>query len=220
MSDDKKKKLEDLKRRNEKLKEQQIKATGTATSSTTPSTVVGSSRITKADEILEKVQNSRLSTSVNLDDLKRQSGILKEHMNRYRSEILTVSKLSESYIRTQPEKYDVETQVDLEKEFKYDSDEESTVDKNIGYRKSIFQSKTKTNMPNLVTKKTTAFNENEERKIQDESVKQEEVTKGPMLQRKLAVSEEHKRQLLNSVEMVEFLRNKSKLVERVFFLFN
>lgn len=119
--DDRKKKLEELKAKNALLKTQITKTTAPTTGPTPTSSM--NSAVSKADEVMKSVTNSR-ANAVGMDVLKQQSNILKDHMNRYRSEILSVSKLSQSYLKVEHEMYDEFCQVDMRLENQVDSDEE------------------------------------------------------------------------------------------------
>lgn len=222
--DERKKKLEELKAKNAMLKTQITKSTAPSSGAPTTSTPSQlTSTNSKADEVIKSVISSRTNV-VGMDVLKQQSTILKDNMNRYRTDILSVTKQSESFIKQPPEMYEESCQVDPSLFNQEDSDDENYKKKKVkeekkeepetggSYKRGFFK---KLKMSAVNNKNKSFFMSFIKNILNDPSLDFDEPTKEtPGLTRKKAYDEEAKKQMLTSPEMIDFLSNKSKVVER------
>jgi hypothetical protein len=173
----------------------------------------------KKDLAALAIEASEKPPAVNLENIKREGSILKDIMRKYRNENLNFTNFTETFVGFNPEMYDAETQSEFpDQDTKGDnSDDESTIHlkeggKTLGHRPSAVMqsSKKKTGHvhgpPN--TKKTQDFITGDRSMIEIE-----EVTNTTKIQ-KVLVSEDMRRQYLNSEDLSDFLANKRKLVER------
>jgi hypothetical protein len=217
MDEEKRKRLEILKMKNQNLKNELNKiSTASDYASNASMTIAPSVAMLKKESIVPK-------GDLNLEEIKKSAGLLKGVMQKYRSENLSTFFMSETILGMMPEAYEEGVQCDIEKEFKHDSDnEEQTAKGNAtkGYRKSIMPAtKSKLSSTSWASKITDGFtNIHGEESMNMKQIPEEKEDVKPSTGNKAGVkvlSEEMRRQILNSHELNEFLSHRSKYVERV-----
>lgn len=222
MDEDKRKRLEILKMKNQNLKNELNKiSTASDYASNASNTLAPSVALLKKESILMK-------GDLNLDEIKKSAGLLMGVMQKYRSENLSTFFMSETILGMMPEAYEEGVQCDIEKESRHDSDNEEKTAKPSNqreYRKSIMPAtKSKLSGTSWASKIAEAFmnaNKDESSNMkqipeENEDIKQSFSNKAGVK----VISEEMRRQILNSHELSEFLSKKSRYVERVFTLDN
>jgi dynein intermediate chain len=210
MSEDKRKKLEELKKRTEMLRKEAGNAGSNSPEKSSAAAATSNSRV---EQIIKEATISR-APDMNLEDIKRKSEYLKTNMTKYKSEVFEMkSVFSETIVGKNPEVYDEGIQVDLgghsNKRGSFDSDEEEfgdVVGELSSHLKIPTGKKPDSRKPSV---------------IQSDGIRTPETFQTqasvPGLHKqggKIIMNEDSKRQLLNSQELSDFLGSKSKLIER------
>ena len=160
----------------------------------------------QVDQIIKDTLNK--NTNIDIDEIRKQASYLKESMQRYKSEILTTSKLSETILGYNPECYDAEIQTEIpNKDYSSEEEEEqkTIVVKEKGYHRSSVWASAKSK---IVSSNKKGF-EIDEKKINE---KQED---NIVSKNKIIVNDDYRRQIITSHELNDFLSKNSKYVERV-----
>jgi len=159
----------------------------------------------QVDQIIKDTLNK--NTNIDIDEIRKQASYLKESMQRYKSEILTTSKLSETILGYNPECYDAEIQTETQnKNYSSEEDEKQTVVvKEKGYHRSSLWASAKSK---TISSNKKGFDIDEKKIIE----KQEE---NIISKNKLIVNDDYRRQIMTSHELNDFLSKNSKYVERV-----
>jgi hypothetical protein len=216
MDEEKRKRLEILKMKNQNLKNELNKiATASDYASNASSTIAPSVAMLKKESLVK--------ADLNLEEIKKSAGLLKGVMQKYRSENLSTFFMSETILGMLPEAYEEGVQCDIEKELKNDSDNEEHNAKPTsqkGYRKSIMPAnKSKINVNSwgqkIVEGMINFHNEDLNYTKQNPEEKEDSKPTSILKSGNRAISEEMRRQILNSHELSEFLSHKSRYVERV-----
>jgi hypothetical protein len=156
-----------------------------------------------------------LKQPLDIEEIKKSAGLLKNVMQRFRNENLSVYNINDSILGTHPEVYEEGIQCDIEKELILNSeseDEEEIKKEDVtSYRKSIFNSKPKSNSILLSNQKDSSKFSLDEKIIK--GIVEEREENKPLKSSK--VSDETRKQILNSHEMTDFITSKAKYVERV-----
>ena len=198
MDEDKRKRLEILKMKNQNLKNE-LNRIGSSDYASTASTAPSVSMLRK---------DTAKPADMNLDDIKKSAGLIKNVMQKYRTDQLSTFSLSETIMGLITESYEEGVQCELGKEQKNDSDNEEKIKTNPGknYRKSVSIIPTKGKSTNFWAGKLADNTINEESFIEEREDAKPNVK---------VLSEEVRKQIMNSHELIEFLSNKSRYVERV-----
>lgn len=168
------------------------------------STVSSATRpVNPAVSVDELIQRSlHITNNDKIEEIRKQTNLYKESMNRYKSETLSIQRHSENIIGRTLETYDVEIQTDKFVE-SYSSEEENQkmTDKENHKRSVVASAKSK-----VQTSNKKGF-ELDEKKNYEKG--EEKETK------RFVINDDYRRQILNSSELSEFLVSKSKYIERV-----
>jgi len=199
MDEDKRKRLEILKMKNQNLKNELNKIGSTDYAS--------SANIAPSVSMLKK--ESIKPAEMNLDDIKKSAGLIKNVMQKYRTDQLSTFNLSETFLGLITESYEEGVQCEIEREQKNDSDEEEKqkINSQKSFRKSKILTKGKTITGLWQPKVIESANE--------DSFAEEKDDAKPYVK---VLSEEARRQIMNSSELNEFLSNRSRFMERVTFI--
>ena len=212
MDEEKRKRLEILKMKNQSLKNELTKISASDYTSNASSNIIPPSVAMLKKESIK-------TTDLNLEEIKKNAGLMKGVMNKYRTEILSTFFMSESFLGLNPEAYEEGVQCDIDKELKTQSDDENKVKpKAVSFRKSIMPSRNKASLSpwakligdNLGYKEDDA---NMMKAVPEEK----EEWRGPLKAQVKTMPEETRRQILTSHELNEFMSNKAKYMERVKF---
>ena len=229
MSDDRKKRIEELKRKNEDAKKKlenaktalSVNSLNTQNNSTppqiqnnTPSNVStnnapkpGSS--SSVDQLIKAVTN-KPAGELNIEEIKK---ITNKRLSRYNVDNLGFYKIEQSILGITPETYEMEVQCDIK--LSDEGSEEEGEEKKFtdqGYRRSFIGAKTKKNpFGQSTNKKNEIKDQQQEEKLVSKFVEEELVVS----KNKTIINEELRRQLMNSSELGEFLNTKTRYVERV-----
>jgi hypothetical protein len=217
MDEDKRKRLEILKMKNQSLKNELSKISSSEYASNASSNIMAPS--------VAMLKKESMKVDLNLDEIKKNAGLLKNVLQKYRTENLSTFFMSETILGMTPEAYEEGVQCDIEKELKNDSDNEEQVKHStpVSYRKSIMPARNKSSMTSWAQKlvESTVNYGNEDSNQMKVIPEEKEENKGASNFKSgvKGISEEMRRQILNSHELNEFLSCKSKYVERVLFNF-
>jgi hypothetical protein len=152
------------------------------------------------DELIKKSEGL-----TKIDDIRKQTQIFKESINRYKTETLSIQRHSENILGRNIETYDVEIQTENIAQ-SYSSDEENNkqTDKEAHRRSVATSAKAK-----LYPQSSKKGFDIEEMKIEKFEEKDSH--------KKIIINDDYRRQVMNSTELSDFLIRNSKYVERVNF---
>ncbi len=228
MSDDRKKRLEELKRRNEEAKKklENAKTTPTvnsllapqnttnptnSTTSTTPiSNTVPKPGASSVDELIKAVTN-KTAGDLNIEEIKK---ITNKRTSRYGGDNLSYFKMEQSILGVTTETYEMEVQCNIKTSENDSEGEQEPESKQAGqgYRRSIIGMKN--NKKNPFGPSTSKKPETRDFQL-DDKVVTKFIEEDTTLKPKVVVNEEMRRQIMNSTELESFLNTNTKYVERV-----
>jgi hypothetical protein len=166
---------------------------------------------TPSSSDVNRIIQDSLKSSLDIEGLRIQAGKLSTAMNRYKSEVLSISRLNDSIIGSHKEMYDESCQTDyVNTKYYSDNDSEADDEKNNNKDKNFRKSAVGAKHTKVAIKK--GFDGNEEKKAETNNIEvYKEVNKNP----KIIISEETRKQIITSPEFNEFLKTQSVFIERV-----
>lgn len=160
--------------------------------------------------IPEIIENAVKGPSINMNQIRGEVEAFKNIMKRYKNSDLKIElKLEYTILGRRIEMYDVETQYEIENKYSDGSDNEdhNIIKKDPSAIKSSHNRKG--SMSNIQSnKRSMDF-------VESKTKSDDNVIQSNIKSTKIVVTEEYKRQILNSQELSEFMKKNSKYIERV-----